>query len=95
LGQWVGNYGCGCGDEIVKIELNGDQMVCTKITGDNYVPAGQITWRCKMTSATTGTGESQYAHGGFSNPYWSPGKLTVKDNDHINFGGTNYTRKKV
>jgi len=92
VGQWIGFY-CGCGDEIIQIDLQGGQVVATKVTGDNYVPAGQVTWKVTMSSATQGSGQMQLAHPGYRNPYWQNTALTIKDQNNINCAGINYRRK--
>jgi len=98
IGQWIGYYS-GCGEEIIQLHFQGDQLVATKVTGDKYVPAGQITWRVRMTSATAGTGQGQVAYPGFRSPYWKNGDLKVLDENRISFGSSQWPtityRRKV
>jgi hypothetical protein len=85
VGQWVGFYP-GCGDEIIQLNFQGEQLVATKVTGDNYIPAGQVTWKVHMTSPTAGTGQGQVAYAGFRSPYWKNGDLKVINENQISFG---------
>jgi hypothetical protein len=80
-GEWVGYY-TGHFDEVVKITQAGDQIEAMKITGDDYVPAGAVTWRANLV---TGSGEGQVAEKEFRNPRFIPGKLTVLNPERIVF----------
>ena len=42
-GLWVGSYGPH-GPEVVEVQVQGDEITATKITGDPFVPAGNKTW---------------------------------------------------
>lgn len=48
-GEWIGTgYNCPAvllTPETVRIDITGDSVVATKITGDDCVKAGQLTWR--------------------------------------------------
>ena len=52
-GEWIGNYH-GHFEEVIRIDSVQGRWVATKITGDENVPAGEITWRA---DAATGRGE--------------------------------------
>jgi hypothetical protein len=80
-GEWIGHYR-GHYDEVVKITQNGRRVEAVKITGDDYVPAGEITWRADLG---TGLGEGQVAEEGFRNPRFIPGQLKVFNRDRIVF----------
>ncbi len=92
-GEWVGHYK-GHFDEFVRIVQNGASVEAWKITGDDYVPAGALTWRADLQ---TGRGEGQVAELEFRNPRLIPGQLTVIDRDRIvfewkNCGSVEYRR---
>mgnify|MGYP003577036004 CR=1 FL=1 len=72
-GEWLGYY-TGHFDEVVRIEQNGDYVEAVKITGDDYVPADEITWRANIL---TGRGEGQIAEREFRNARFVPGRLQV------------------
>ena len=69
-------------DEVVRIVQHGSALEAWKITGDDYVPAGALTWRADLH---TGHGEGQVAEAEFRNPRFVPGKLTVLKPDRIRF----------
>lgn len=80
-GEWVGHY-TGHFDEFVRIVQDGSMLEAWKITGDDYVPAGALTWRADLE---TGLGEGQIAEREFRNPRFVRGKLTVIDSERISF----------
>ncbi|HEX7861241.1 MAG TPA: Cyclin D1-binding domain-containing protein [Verrucomicrobiae bacterium] len=80
-GEWLGHY-TGHFDEVVRITQNGDYVEAVKITGDDYVPAEEITWRANIR---TGRGEGQIAEKEFRNPRFVPGALQVINPDKLIF----------
>jgi len=48
-GLWKGNYP-NHGDEFVRLHYQGDQLFATKITGDEHVPAGEITFQADLAA---------------------------------------------
>lgn len=80
-GEWIGYYP-GHFDEVVRIEQNGEYLECIKITGDDYVPAGAITWRANLR---TMRGEGQVAEQDFRNPRFVEGQLTIINPERIRF----------
>jgi len=80
-GEWIGDYR-GHFEEVIRIDLMQGQWVATKITGDENVPAGEVTWRA---DATTCQGEGQIAGQGFTEPRFVPGHLEVLSPDRIVF----------
>jgi hypothetical protein len=80
-GEWLGYY-TGHFDEVVRIVQNGDYVEAIKITGDDYVPADEITWRANLR---TGRGEGQIAEREFRNPRFVPGRLQVVNADKLIF----------
>lgn len=80
-GEWLGYYS-GHFDEVVRIVQKGDYVEAIKITGDDYVPADEITWRASLSS---GEGEGQIAEREFRNPRFVPGRLKIIDREHIQF----------
>lgn len=80
-GEWIGNYH-GHFEEVIRIDSVQGRWVATKITGDENVPAGEITWRA---DAATGRGEGQIAGEGFTQPRFVPGHLEILSADRIVF----------
>ena len=80
-GEWLGYY-TGHFDDVVRISQRGDMVEAVKITGDEYVPADEVTWRANIR---TGAGEGQIAEREFRNARFVPGKLRVINADRIVF----------
>ncbi|HYE31480.1 MAG TPA: Cyclin D1-binding domain-containing protein [Methylomirabilota bacterium] len=80
-GEWLGFY-TGHYDEVVKIVQRGDQVEAIKITGDEYVPAEEVTFRANLR---TGDGMGQVAEKEFRNARFVPGKLDIINEDKIVF----------
>ena len=80
-GEWIGHYP-GHFDEVVKIVQREETLEAIKITGDDYVPAGAVTWRADLR---TMTGEGQIAEKEFVNPRFVPGTLTIVNAERIVF----------
>ena len=80
-GEWLGYY-TGHFDEVVRITQDGENVEAVKITGDDYVPADEITWRANLR---TGKGEGQIAEREFRNPRFVPGRLHIAGPDKITF----------
>lgn len=80
-GEWLGHYK-GHFDEVVRITQRGDFVEAIKITGDDYVPAGEVTWRANIR---TGRGEGQIAELEFRNPRFVPGRLKMLGPDRLVF----------
>jgi hypothetical protein len=80
-GEWIGHYP-GHFDEVIRIAQDGDQVEAIKITGDDYVPAGQVTWRANLSTLK---GEGQIAEHDFLHPRFIPGTLVVLNPERIIF----------
>jgi hypothetical protein len=80
-GEWVGHYQ-GHFDEFVRITQAGAWATATKLTGDAYVPAGEVTWRADVR---TGAGEGQIAEEGFRAARFLPGRLQLLGPERIRF----------
>jgi hypothetical protein len=80
-GEWIGHYP-GHYDEVVRINQAGEEIEAVKITGDDFVPAGAVTWRA---NARTGQGQGQIAEREFRNARFIPGRLTVLTTERIIF----------
>lgn len=92
-GEWIGHYP-GHFDEVSRIMQEHDHALAVKLTGDDYVPAGNVTW---WANVQTGDGEGQIAEQEYRNPRFVPGKLTVLDPQRIvfrwgNMGEVEYRR---
>lgn len=83
-GLWVAFYE-GHGYELIRIALDGDQAVATKLIGDPNIPSGQITWEADVK---TGVGQGQGVDPGFVNPRWYPGTLKITNPDRLTFTWT-------
>jgi len=80
-GEWIGHYP-GHFDEVIRIDQAAETVEAVKITGDDYVPAGAVTWRADLR---TMTGEGQIAEKEFVNPRFVPGRLTIVNDERIIF----------
>lgn len=80
-GEWLGFY-TGHFDEVVRITQDGDYIEATKITGDEYVPAEEVTFRANVR---TGAGEGQIAEREFRNARFVPGRLMIINSDRFIF----------
>lgn len=80
-GEWIGFYR-GHYDQVIKITQLGDEVVAVKITGDEHVPGGAVTFRANVK---TGVGEGQVAEKEYRNPCFVPGKLEVVNAERIVF----------
>src|SRR5215207_7133849 len=80
-GEWIGHYR-GHYDQVIKITQLGEEVVAIKITGDEHVPGGAVTFRANVKS---GVGEGQVAEKEYRNPCFVPGKLEVLNAERIVF----------
>merc|ERR1711976_986792 len=48
-GLWVGNFGGEKGFNLVNITYVGDTLIARKVTGDENVPAGEITFQADLS----------------------------------------------
>lgn len=82
-GYWYcENYNSGVPVEYLAIDMVGDQLVCTKVLGDAYVPTGHVTWQgvpstCSFQGQVFGTM-------GIGQPIVPlPGNINILSADHI------------
>jgi hypothetical protein len=80
-GEWIGFYR-GHYDQVIKITQLGEEAVAVKITGDDHVPGGAVTFRANVK---TGVGEGQVAEKEYRNPCFVPGKLEIVSPERIIF----------
>lgn len=80
-GEWIGRYP-GHFDETVLLTQTGPEVQAIKITGDEHVPAGEMTWRADLR---TRRGQGQVAEREFHRPRLVPGWLEVVNADLIVF----------
>ncbi len=72
--------------EKVMIQHLGDSITATKITGDEYVPAGKVTVRGTYSSNPF-TAEQVCADKGYNNPNWYQITVKVIDASHFHVEG--------
>lgn len=87
-GEWIGHYR-GHFDQVIKLTQLGEEVVAVKITGDDHVPGGQVTFRANVKS---GVGEGQVAEKEFRNACFVPGKLEIINPERIVFTWENCGR---
>jgi len=87
-GEWIGHYR-GHFDQVIKITQLGEEVVAVKITGDDHVPGGAVTFRANVRS---GAGEGQVAEKEYRNACFVPGKLEIVGPDRIAFTWENCGR---
>src|SRR3954452_20950785 len=80
-GEWIGHYP-GHFDEVIRINQNDEEIEAVKITGDDYVPAGAVTWRANLRTLD---GQGQIAEKEFQHPRFVPGRLTIINEERIVF----------
>jgi hypothetical protein len=80
-GEWIGHYP-GHFDEVIRINQQGDEIEAVKITGDDYVPEGAVTWHANLRTLE---GEGQIAEKEFQKPRFIPGRLIIVNPDRIIF----------
>ena len=80
-GEWIGRYP-GHFDETVRISQEGAFVEAWKITGDEHVPAGEISWRADLRTLL---GQGQVAEREFHRPRFVPGRLEIVNADLLVF----------
>jgi hypothetical protein len=92
-GEWIGRYP-GHFDEIVAIAQTGPLVEAVKVTGDEHVPAGEITWQADLRTLQ---GRGQVAEYEFHRARFVPGRLEFLGPERIvfhweNMGSVEYRR---
>ena len=80
-GEWIGHYP-GHFDEVIRIAQHGELLEAVKVTGDEYVPEGAVTWRANLRTLL---GEGQIAERDFRNARFIPGHLIILNPERIIF----------
>ena len=80
-GEWLGFY-TGHFDEVVRVVQTGDYAEAIKVTGDEYVPAEEVTFRVNLRTCR---GEGQIAEREFRNARFVPGTISIIDENHFIF----------
>jgi len=83
-GYWIGNYG-NDGYELIRIYQKGYKVYAKKLTGDQNVPAGKLTWKMTLDrSLAKGKGEVHMADASFMDSRWSTAYIDLSEKDVIN-----------
>jgi hypothetical protein len=72
--------------EDVRIQQSGNAIEATKITGDQYVPAGTVDLRGTFTSSPFAAQQRCYDPG-FKMLFWDDVTVTILDKDHFKVEG--------
>jgi hypothetical protein len=80
-GEWIGHYP-GHFDEVIRISQQGELLEAVKVTGDDYVPDGAVTWRVNLLTLR---GEGQISERDFKNARFVPGWLIIVSPERIIF----------
>jgi len=82
-GYWIGDYGRH-GKELIRIYQKGYEVIAKKVTGDENVPAGQISWKMTLDrNLTKGKGFMQVAEIGYKNAAWVTAYLDIIDQNSL------------
>jgi hypothetical protein len=88
-GEWEGAFGLGNYQqqtERVRVVQQGATLTATKITGDDFFPAGQVTLIAEVTGRMF-AGSQQGAERGFVNARWFPVTVTLLDDNTLRIDG--------
>jgi len=88
-GDWKAGFTVGSPQlqvERVSIRQVGDHITATKITGDEYVPAGRVTIRGTY-NGNPFSAEQVCAERGFQHPSWSNVTISISDANHFKVEG--------
>ncbi len=80
-GEWIGHY-CGHFDQVIKVEHNGSSLRAVKVTGDDFIPAGEPTWEGDLSKKEF---FGHIAEKEYRNPRRVPGRLIVHSPERITF----------
>jgi hypothetical protein len=79
-GEWIGHYRASF-DQVVKFTICSDNILtATKITGDEHVPGGEITF---IVDLETMIGKGRVSEKEFRNPCWIPVQLFIESEERV------------
>jgi hypothetical protein len=84
-GKWLAYYPGGPLE--VSIKQAGRKLTATLLTGNEFVPAGQVTFYGSQ-EANPFEAQQICAHPHFTGPFWIAVKITIIDGDHFTEDGT-------
>ncbi len=88
-GMWQGDYGRN-GYEIVEVHHFNNQFIASKVTGDESIPFGKVSFYLPNASDLTMRRRSvpgfiQIAHRNYTSPRFVPGTIHVVDSNNFSF----------
>ena len=95
IGIWdAKGYGCSVSIplEKIRIDIKEGKLVAVKMTGDDCVPAGEITWEGTLKGNII-SAKGHVSSGPKTNMYWIETTITVVDRNKLTgFNGVTYQR---
>lgn len=80
-GEWIGHYS-GHFEQVIQINQDGPIIEAIKVTGDEFVPAGEVTWRVDLEKRLA---QGRIAQSEFREPKFVDGRFRVIDQNRIEF----------
>jgi hypothetical protein len=81
-GEWIGHYE-GHFDQVIRVEIDKNFLVARKVTGDDYVPAGEVTFCVNIDNPRDAAGIIAEAE--YRNVRAVPGRLEVINPERMVF----------
>mmetsp|Transcript_44874 Transcript_44874/g.62869 ORF Transcript_44874/g.62869 Transcript_44874/m.62869 type:complete len:126 (-) Transcript_44874:236-613(-) len=81
VGFWLGDFGRH-GFEVLSLEQTENHLRITKITGDENVPGGEVSFEGDIEKDEA-TGLLRVARKNFKNPSWVPATIQIHSNSSL------------